>query len=613
VRPRLPLFERWRPHELGHSLPVAGRLRRWAAGLLLVGLTAVVVVAWAVTGLGRPDVEPADPESVRRVALERLAHIELPVWSPGDELEPVPIPGFAPPPPPAPAAVPHPGDPPPRDPDRLRDALERLGSEDPLGAATDLAELVERQPGSWQLLYDAGLGYRAAGFDDRAAASLAAATTRLEAYARWLGASAAHQAAVAATAYALADVLREVDCMESIEESKAAVAALSPFTDAGGVRTFDRRLPYRLEPHSLTSLDIFLGLVQGYLSCPEHYPQEYFETKTKRRPGGGGATFRQAEYDDPDDPELRRGPFAAELAACIESDGADARCWAVSNLNATYVANLSVLGRPELPTAYEPYRDGLARLAFDVAVLDAGGEDPTSAPAVLLQAHRLRASDAELAAGIDALARHLGTTQKDYRVLAERFRGRDLPLLLTPTTPDEDLKGIAWAMRDDWQERLEAGEPEEVFRQVAQARSRIPDAYLGSLDAWEADARRALRESLADEIRVQKRRGNSENLAVAAGLRDFRVDWLGEAWPELAEAAWWTWGLRAAQWLLFALLALFLAGLVVAYRYAVYPYVMYTTDFYRSEFERRRRERGEEPVTGPELYERERRRRGEMP
>ena len=234
---------------------------------------------------------------------------------------------------------------------------------------------------------------------------------------------------------------------------------------------------------------------------------------------------------------------------------------------------------------------------------------------ILRAAHRLArpldgADHEALRTAIERLGRHLAIDAKDFTLLAEAYRGR--PPSEMPFAADaeaEAVKGMAWALRERWQGHLDARRPERVFEEVETVRQRVPDVHLDSLAAWEADAREALRDALAGEIRAQKRRGN---LALAAGLRDFRAPWLGEAWAERADAAWWTPGLTAAKWVLAALYVLFLAALVVVYRSVVYPYLVYTTDFYHSEMERRVEERRAKnlPVTGEEIHRWRRERAG---
>lgn len=602
MRPRWPWAERWRPRELGYSLPIADRLRRWALALAAVGAAAVVLLAVALSLLGRSGTDPADEAFVRQTVLDRLAHVELPVWEPGADLEAVPLPGFAPPPPPPPALERHPGDPPVRQPERLARALSRLDGDEFYDAATDLVAMAERQPASWQLAYDAGLGYLAAELHERAAATLGRAGDRLDAYAPRHAGDPAHHAATIATRYAYARAVGRDDCIAAIRSLKIAVSDLRRFEEAGGGRSLDRRTPYRVEPTGLSSLDVWSALMAAYLDC-DAYPAGYF---ARYRDASG---FRASEYDDPAAADVAEGPFPHQLAECIESDGATARCWALSNLNSLYLANRPFLTRGELPRALADLRLPLARLAYNAAHMAASGEDAAAAPDLLLQAYRLKPDDPDLARRIEVLARHLGAEQHNYTVLAERFRGRDAEELgITPQTPNDELKGMAWALREQWQRHLAERRPEAVFADVAAARQVIPDAHLDSLAAWEEGAREALRDALAAEIRAQKKR---RNRALAAGLRDFRADYLGGAWAERADAAWWTWELRAARLLLVVLTGLFLLALAAVYRYLVHPYVVHTADAYRLEFERRETawRALDRPVTGPEMYARERLRR----
>lgn len=603
MKPRWPWAEDWRPRELGYSLPIAGRLQRWALALAALGAVSLIALAVILSLLGRPGTDPAEEAFVRQTVLQRLSRVELPVWEPGADLEPLPPPDFASPPPPAPALEPHPGDPPTRGADRLARALRELEGDDFYDAATDLVEMAEQQPRSWLLAYDSGLGYLAAGFPERAVGAFGKAGERLDVYATSYASRPEHHAAAIANRYALAHALRRDDCILSIRHLKIAVRDLRRFKDTGGGRTLDRRSPYPIEPTELSSLDVWSALLEGYLDC-DAYPAAYFERYPDAR------SFRDSEYGDPTVAAVTDGPFPNELSACIESNGATGRCWAASNLNTLYRANRSFLTRDDLPRALEEMRQPLARLAFNAARLAATGEDAANAPELLLQAYRLDPSDPDLVERIDRLARHLGVEQSNYTVLAERFRGRDVEALgITPATSNDDLKGMAWALRERWQRHLEAEQPDRVFADVAAAREVIPATHLDSLRAWEEEAREAMRDALAAEIRELKKRGKT---ALAAGLRDYRADYLGAEWPDRADAAWWTAGLRAAQVLLFAVTLVFLLALVLVYLYLVHPYVVQTTDAYQAEMARREAEwrAFDRPVTGPEMYERERLRRG---
>jgi hypothetical protein len=610
-RVRPPWRERWQPHELGHSLPLAPRLRRWALGLAAVAAAVLALLAWALWDLGRAGTAAAEASIVRRAALDRLARVELPVWDPGGELPAVEPPSYASPPPPPAGREPHPADPPPRQPAALAEAAAAVRGDEALGAATRLHEMAREQPASWLLAYDSGIAYLATGFHDRAGGALQRAIERLESYASRSAGDPEHHAAVIASRYAAGHALRRDDCTGAIWQLKRSVAELSRYVDAGGAATFDRRLPYRVAPHPLSNLDVFGALVESYLECEGRYPDEYFAEY------GEAVSFRRSEYADPDAADVREGPFREELAACIGSEGAAARCWAVSNLNSLWLANRELLRREALPAAWEPFRPALARLAFNVALLAATGPDAERAPEALLVAQRLArggggGDGGELEAKARTLAQHLGAATKNYAALAEGWRGRSLEQMdFGPDTPPEELKGMAWALRERWSRHLAQRRPEAMFAEARQARAVLPEAYLDSLDRWRAASREALRDALAAEIRLQKRRGD---LALAAGLRDFEAGWLGEDWPDRADAAWWTPGLRAAQVGLAAAALVVLAALALLYRGVVYPYVMYTTDYYRSELARRRRERGAKdlPVTGAELYEAEQRRRGEI-
>jgi hypothetical protein len=320
-----------------------------------------------------------------------------------------------------------------------------------------------------------------------------------------------------------------------------------------------------------------MALAWGYVECEGRYPAEYVE----RVPRAQG--FLESEYRDPEAKEIAGGPFPGQLARCVEDGGTSSRCWALSNLNRLWSANRRLIEGDELPAAYEPHRTALARLAYDVALLAATGgegaeEDRERAGAILTAARRLGGPDEgdgtpALSEAIARLGRHLAVEARDYGALADAYRGRapaDLPFAAGAS--DEEIKGMAWALRERWQGHLAERRPERLFEELEAVRQRVPDVHLESLAAWEAEAREALRDALAGEIRTQKRRGN---LGLAAGLRDFRAPWLGEAWAERAEAAWWTPGLTAAKWGLVALYVLFLVALVAVYRSVVYHLIFH--------------------------------------
>lgn len=598
---------RWQPHELGHSLPIAGPLRRAALALALLALATCVLLALAAWAVGRSTGEAIADERVETVALDRLRRVELPVWDPGPELEEAEAPDFAPPPPPPPLRDPHPGDPRVSEPSRFAQAVSQLDGDDPIGPATTLKRLSDDEPGSWLLAYDAAVAVQRADLARQAGPLFDRALRRVVAYQGTYTRRPEQHAAMIATRYAVArNEAATNDCLNAIGHLKLAVAELGGYVRTSE-RVFDRRLPYSLDPLPLTNLDVWSALAEAYLGCEGTYPREYLKERPDR-------TFRNSEYRDPADPAVTGGPFPTELAECIETDGAASRCWALSNLNSVYVANRSLWDDGSLSKAFEGERDALARLVYNVALLASEGPDRDGAAEILLTANRLHragSGDDSLGPRIARLARHLGARDKDYTVLAAPYAGKGLRALgLTVETPPEDLKGMAWALRDGWHRHLRQGEPGKVFADVAAVRQQVPGEYVESLDRWEADATDALEAALADEIREQRQR---RNLGVAAGLRDFRAPYLSEDWPGKADAAWTTWPMRLAVWgavLVGLLVALALFALL---RYGVYPYLMHTRDYYRRELERRRRERDalNLPVTGAKIYEYRRSRGGQ--
>lgn len=625
MKPRLlPWTERWRPQELGRSLPVAPALRRWALGLAVIALAGLLALWLALRALGTPEAEPAGGAAVEEAALDRLARTDLPVWDPGGELPAAVPPEYLPPPPPPLAVRPHPGDSwIPRREEVLAAVreIERApaGAPPPVAAVTALTRAADEERGAWILSYDAGVALLRSGFDDRAAAHLLRAQRRLESYGGRYGRNPAHHAAVAATRYAAGQARLGTDCVDAVHHFKLAIGALDAYVAAGGAEVFDRKLPFALDPLPLGSLDLWMGLAWGYLDCEGRYPAEYVERVPRAK------SFRETEYRDPAAAEIVEGPFARPLARCVEEGGTSARCWALSNLNRLWTVNRPLLTAEALPAEAASRRAELARLAYDVAFLAATGEGEASADTeaprageILRTAQRLARpldgdGSADLREAVDRLGRYLAAEASDFTLLAESYHG--LPpggMPFAAASGPEEIKGMAWALRERWQGHLVARRPEEVFAEVETVRQRVPDVHLESLAGWEAAAREALRDALAEEIRVQKRRGN---LTLAAGLRDFRAGWLGPEWPERAEAAWWTPGLTAGKWALVALYFAFVLGLVVLYRAVVYPYLVYTTDLYRTEIERRREERRAKnlPVTGEEIHRWRRERAGEAP
>lgn len=602
-----PWQERWEPHELGHSLPIARGLRRAALALAAAALAALLLVVWLLLRLDSPGAEPAGADAVRRTALERLGRTELPVWDPPGELPEAEAPGFASPPPPPLLAIPHPADPPP--PPELPGLLDELGETAAFGAATRLDRARFAQPRSWLLAYDSGVAFLGTGFADRAERSFTAAMQRLDAYASGFPRSPAHHAAAVATRYGEGLARGRDDCVEGVRRLKFAVAQLDPFLRSGGAEVPDRRVVFRLSPVPLTNLDVYSALAESYLDCGE-YPGTYFERYR------GADEFAEAEYANAGAREIRDGPFAEELAACVEAGGTTGRCWALANLNKLHAANRDLLAAESLPPAFEPFRPELARLAYNVALLAATGPAPDGAGRHLQIAGRLdRGGPGEggLAPEIRRLGLYLARTAEDYTALAEGYRGRSPAAMpFSAGAPAEEIKGMAWALRERWQQLLAQGRPEAVFAEVAQTRQRLPDEHLASLARWEDEAREAIQDALAEEIRTQKRRGN---VALAAGLRDYREPWLGDDWPDRADAAWWTPKLHLARAGLLLAFVLFLVGLALLYRSVVYPYLMSTASYYQPELARRTelRKRDGLPVTGEEIQRWQRSRRGEQP
>ncbi|RMH17038.1 MAG: hypothetical protein D6696_16725, partial [Acidobacteria bacterium] len=521
---------------------------------------------------------------------------------PGAASPPVEPPPFVASPPPQPWPGRHPADPPPADAARAARAWQALQEGEDQIAAGLYKRLADATPRSWSLRYNLGIALLRSGLYRDAARALGDAVERLAEHPP-VGGEAAHRAMVIATRYAAADALSPDDCPAAIQHLKLAVGELRRYLAASDEPAFNRDLPFAVAPSALSSHQVRNRLAQEYLSCGT-YPEEYFRRRL------GSHDFRTSEYRDATLAEVREGPFPQQLAACVASNGATARCWALSNLNRLYWANRDLYPREDEPpaAAYAAHWDDLARLAINVAILAAESpeeEERRGAGRYLRQARRLdRASDEiDLGSQIDVLGRALAG-MGDNSALAEPYRGLPLDRLpFAEADTMEEIKGLAQAFREGLENELAGGRPERLPAAFDAARAALPGPHLEALARYRREVETALQEALASALRDARRRGDLET---ALALRRLRAPYLGEGWPARAQLAWlaggagWRVTLIALAWLLFT------AGLVLLRRYVVYPYLLYTADYYRSEWHeryRRRREAGL-AMTGDEVQRR---------
>ncbi|MEM8934757.1 MAG: hypothetical protein AAGE94_26410, partial [Acidobacteriota bacterium] len=478
----------------------------------------------------------------------------------------------------------------------LAEARTRFESGDVVSSATLYQRAAEDEPRSWRRQYDAGIALARADFNPEAVERFDAAIARLASYESAHGESPEHHAAVIATHYAAAEVVTSRDCVTAIRHRKQAVARLRRYVDAADLLVLDRRLPFTIDGTGLESWDVWNALAIGYLQCTD-YPDGYFARFPE------GKRFLQAEYDDPAAPEIVSSPFKAALTTCIETNGSTSRCWALSNLNrlALIAETLGPRDDGSLPAAARRHEQALARLSYNVARLAAEEpEDRRYASPALVRAHRFdRAGDQSMSEPIRLLGRHLAAEIEDYALLAEPWRDLDVTRMPLADAESEEVKGMAWALVDRWQQRLAAGRPEDVLSEIEAARLEVPSLYLESLTTYRDDVADHFRQALHDAIVDLRKRGND---TVAAGIRDLRPAWLGDRWSAKAASAWRDGGFWGRVWIAGAILVALAVILVLLARRVVYPYLLYTTDYYRTELDERYADRQElgRPFLGSE-------------
>ncbi len=600
---QLDLGGAWEPGRLGRSIPLAAGMRRSRLAGLGVAVLALAVASGGVYRLLRPAGLALSADETRRVVYDRLERLTLPPWTPGGELPPIALPDAHPTPPPPPWPGAHPGDAPlPAEARQRLDGSLRLLEEDALAAAGRLRRLVRQRPGHWGSRYNLGVSLLRAGLWDDAVEHLDEALLRLRGLEEPYGARPEHQAAVIHNRYALGHaLLANGRCVQAIRTIKFGIRALRGFLEAGELEVYGRYLPFTVAPTSLDSYSTWLLLARAYAECKGRYPAEYFRDHPDAK------DFRAAEYADPDTAEIRDGPFPNELAACIADNGETSRCWALSNLNLIYFASRQAYPRRgvEPSAGLEPLWPRMAAIAYEIARLAAEREPDRRGAATYLQQARIlnrSGADATLDQRIDQLGRYLAREIRDFTLLADPYRGTAIAALpFAGADSAEEIKGMAWVLKERCEGHLRERNPAGISADVDRVRQTLAASeHLASLDRWQKQVTKTLRQRLLEAMATERRRGDH---ATAAAVRDFRADFLGERWPWHARRAWIDSGLifRALAWLAFLLAAAGAWWLV--HRYVVYPYLLYTRDYYRTEFRHRHRQRRDaaRPFTGEEI------------
>jgi hypothetical protein len=590
----------WSPRRLGRSLPLHPRL--WLSRGIVIA-AVVGVGGWALWQGFAAFFPAVDAEPDANLVVVRYLHaLELPRWDPGPALEAAARPSweaFSPPPFWRGGSV---GEPPltGRALELAREGGRQLQSGNPEAAAASYLRAATLQP-TWEVLYPTGLALLAAGDPERAADQLGEAEARLLRLSTAGASSPVFYAALVATRYAAGLAHLEGDCLDAILELRRSVSALDAYVSVNGALVRDRLHPFQVSEAGIDSHAVWATLASAYYRCEGKFPGEY----EKRH--GWKEDFAK-EYRSPARPEVRDGPFANALAACITTGGRSARCWAYSNLNQpAWASRMYFAGTDEktVGQALPPsVLSSLTRLVYDVAWLAGQSDkDRMRASTYVAYAARLnrKANVPGLADRIAALGRHLAPATKDYSLLAETWHRRDdlSSLTLDERFKLEDLKGAVWALQDRWLQPLRSGHPDLMIQEVESQVHRA-GPYGTSLRDWKEDVQARFRDALIDAMRTTRRNGD---LGAALAIRDFRAPWLGPAWRSQALRAWLTLEIWLRWAFLFLLWVLAVAAACLFHRLVVFPYLLYTTDFYRLEHQRRRnqRKRQGKPFTRQEI------------
>lgn len=598
---RLPLGWGWRPGRLGYSIPLAEGMWRSRLVGLTIGLIAFVAINLGIHRLYYPQIYSMSATEARQAVHDQLGGLNLPVWDPGGQLSRValPHPHLPPLPPSWPGS--HPADMPLSAEFQQRlDQGRRLIQADSTAAAGRLNSLVRLRPQHWAVRYNLGISLLHASLWKDAAHHLGKALQRLEGLEEKYDQRAEHQAAIIYNRYALGRALLEDgNCVRSIRTIKSGIRSLTRFLEVSELEVYDRYLPFTVAPTSFDSSSMWLLLTHAYVGCEGSYPAEYF----RRYPDAGD--FLASEYSDPYTSEIQEGPFPNELSWCIANNGSESRCWALAQLNRIYYASRQLY--PDLygeaPASLQPFWPRMAAIAYEIARLAAERDlDRRGAAIYLRQAAILShgSADNALSQRITDLGRYLAAEFRDFSYLAVPYRyiaTEDLPF--AETTSPEELKGLAWQLKERCETHLRKGNPEAISAAIAQVQRALEGSgHLPSLDQWQRQTETALQDRL---LRAMAERQRYSPTAVA--IRDYRADFLGVDWPSRARQAWIDLGLifRGVLYLTFFLATI--AAWWLIHRYVVYPYLLYTCDYYKTEFRHRYKQRrlAHRPFIGKEI------------
>lgn len=627
---RLPSrgYRKYDPSRLGHSLPVArGMARgRWVA--LAAGLLVLAAVARIWQAQLAPRVEARvplehQPAELLRAVPDKVSDDRrgLPVWDPGPPLSEVDAPdfllvrdaGFS-------------GATLPGDGDNLGEmitlAQDYLAQGDPTAARAVLQRLLRSYPESWTLRYNLGMVALRSGHPVRAQEHFTEARGLADQRQGRYDDSARFFAAKVATRYSLglARLRDPSSCEEGIVELKRAIGDTKSYLETADILAADENDLFRIEGFELDSYQIRNALIEGYLMCGR-YPEAYFARRSWAQ------SFQESEYGKADDPQLLAGPFADELAECVVQTTPSGRCWALSNLNQVYLSSKAYLpdadGSSRLPPRLAPAAGSLVRMMYNIAVLVAQRSESTDDSEASRQANGFletaylihqRYPDPELRQRIEQFGRHLAAASQNYALLGLPYRDVATDRLSWgPESTPEDMKGVAWALRERCHDALRQGRPAAVFPLIDGVRSRLPSpGDVSSLDAWSEQVRRNLQNAILDRMSVAIEEGETSE---ALGLRLLEEPYLGDDWSRRAWRRWLTAGrLLVLLSSLMVGIGLWWLGRLLLQK-VLLPYLLYNSRFYESEFRYRHQELKAQhiPFTAQELAERRVSRRSDSP